>query len=676
MELMNELSQVLFKVKHRLYITPNQCRTLLKHCAATQSLTKTKQIHASIITSGFLIGPLCSILTSAYAMCGCIHNARELFDEMPERNVVLYNNMIGMYLHNGLAYDALKLFVQMLQLGHCHPDGYTYPFVIKACGDSSLGKLGLVFHGRTLKDGFEMDTIVQNSLLTMYMNWRERKAAKKVFDATWDRSVVSWNAMISGYFKNGCAREALEVFNRMVDLGLEPDHATVVSVLPACGYLKEFGTGRRVHMFVEKKGLVNSIVVMNALVDMYVKCDSMDGARFVFDGMDEKDVVTWTSMINGYILKGDARSALALCQLMQLEDIMPNSVTIASLLSVCGNSYHFSDGKCIHGWAIRQKLESEVIVETALIDMYAKCKRIDLSFLIFSRTSKSITAQWNALLSGYVRNDLAGEAIELFKQMKMEAIVADDATLNSFLPSYTILADLRQAMNVHSYVIKFGFLSSIEVATELIDIYSKCGSLESAHDIFNGIPKRLKDIIVWSVIIAGYAMHGDGATAILLFKQMIQSGVEPNEVTFTSVLHACSHAGLVDEGLNLFTFMLENHREMPSSDHYTCIVDLLGRAGRLKEAYDLIRTMPFKPNHAVWGALLGACVIHENVELGEVAAKWLFELEQDNAGNYVLMAKLYAASGRWKDVENVRNRMNEIGLRKAPARSLIEVRRL
>lgn len=673
---MNELSRVLFKVKHRFNITPNQCKSLLKHCAATQSLTNTKQIHACIITSGFLIGSLRSILTMAYALCGYIHHAHRLFDEMSDRSVVLYNNMIRMYLHNGLAYDALRLFVQMLEFGHCHPDGYTYPLVIKACGDLSLGKLGLVVHGRTLRVGFEMDTVVQNSLLAMYMNWRERKAAKMVFDAMWDRSVVSWNAMISGYFKNGCAGKALEVFNRMVDSGLEPDHATVVSVLPACGYLKELEAGRRVHMFVENKGLGNSIVVMNALVDMYVKCDSMDEARFVFDTMNEKDVVTWTSMTNGYILKGDARSALALCRLMQLEDIMPNSVTIASLLSVCGNSYHFSDGKSIHGWAIRQKLESEVIVETALIDMYAKCKRIDLSFLVFARTSKSITSQWNALLSGYVRNDLAREAIELFKQMQFEAIDADDATLNSFLPSYTITGDLHQAMNVHSYVIKSGFLSSIEVATGLIDIYSKCGSLELAHNIFNGIPKQLKDIIVWSVIVAGYAMHGDGASAILLFRQMIQSGVEPNEVTFTSVLHACSHAGLVDEGLNLFKFMLDNHRATPCSDHYTCIVDLLGRAGRLNEAYDLIRTMPFRPNHAVWGALLGACVIHENVELGEVAAKWLFELEPDNTGNYVLVSKIYAASRRWKDVENVRNKMNEIGLRKSPAHSLIEVRRL
>jgi pentatricopeptide repeat protein len=218
-----------------------------------------------------------------------------------------------------------------------------------------------------------------------------------------------------------------------------------------------------------------------------------------------------------------------------------------------------------------------------------------------------------------------------------------------------------------------GFVSNIQVATSLIDIYSKCGSLESAHKIFNTIPVDVQDIFVWSIIIAGYGMHGHGETAVLLFKQMVQSGVKPNDVTFTSVLQSCSHAGLVDDGLYLFKFMLKDHQTIPNDDHYTCMVDLLGRAGRMDEAYDLIKTMPFMPGHAVWGALLGACVMHENVELGEVAAKWLFELEPDNTGNYVLLAKLYAALGRWEDAENVRQRMDDIGLRKAPAHSMIGV---
>lgn len=579
-----------------------------------------------------------------------------------------------MYVQKGVPFDALSVFVEMLSSGQCRPDNFTYPFVIKACGDLLLLNVGLVVHGKTLMAGLDLDTFVQNSLLAMYMNCGEKEEARRVFDAMWERSVVSWNTMINGYVRNGCAKEAMMVFSWMMDVGVEPDCATMVSVLPACGYLKDLVSGRKVHALVEEKGLGKKIAAKNALVDMYAKCGSMDEARLVVDKMGERDVVTWTTMINGYILNGDARSALALCQLMQFDGVRPNSVSIASLLSACGSLCSLEYGKCFHGWAIRQRVESDVIVETALIDMYAKCKKIYLSLRVFAKTTKKRTVPWNAILSGYIHNGLAREAIEYFKQMLMEALQPNDATLNSLLPAYSILADLQQATNIHCYLVISGFLSSTEVATGLIDIYSKCGSLESAHKIFSGVPEKEKDIILWSVIIACYGVHGHGEIAVSLFNQMVQSGVKPNEVTFTSVLHACSHAGLVDKGFNLFKFMLENHKMSPRPDHYTCLVDLLGRAGRLDEAYDLIKTMPFKPNYAVWGALLGACVIHENVELGKVAAKWLFELEPENTGNYILMAKIYATAGRWKDAENVRRMMNEIGLRKTAAHSLVEVR--
>ncbi|XP_041002609.1 pentatricopeptide repeat-containing protein At5g39350-like [Juglans microcarpa x Juglans regia] len=677
---MNGASHALSKTKQLLATTAARCQSLFRNFAATRSLTKIKQLHAHTIISGLLSSSkstgIRSAVAAAYALCGDVRFARKLFDEVSDRSLFLYNVVIRMYIQNGLPYDALNVFVQLLASGQCRPDNFTYPFVIKACGDLSLLNVGVVVHGRTLVAGFDSDTFVQNSLLAMYMNCGEKEAARQVFDTMREWSVVSWNTMINGYFRNGCPKEATMIFNWMMDVGVEPDCATMVSVLPACAYFRDLVLGRRINALLEEKGLGKNIAVKNALVDMYAKCGSMDEARLVFDNMGERDVVTWTTMINGYILNVDARSALALCRLMQSDGVRPNSVSIASLLSACGSLCSIEYGRCLHGWAIRQKIESDVIVETALIDMYAKCKKVYLIFRVFGKTTKKRTVPWNALLSGCIHNGLAIEAMKIFKQMLMEAVQPNEATLNSLLPAYAILADLQQASNIHCYLVRSGFLASIEVATGMIDIYSKCGSLESAHQIFRGVPEKRRDIVLWSVIIAGYGVHGHGEIAVSLFYQMVQSGVKPNEVTFTSVLHACSHAGLVDKGLHLFKFMLENHQMSPCPDHYTCIIDLLGRAGRLNEAYDLIRTMPFKPNHAVWGALLGACVIHENVELGEVSAKWLFELEPENTGNYVLMAKIYAALGRWKDAENVRGMMNEIGLKKAPAHSLVDVRSL
>ncbi|KAK9272813.1 hypothetical protein L1049_003191 [Liquidambar formosana] len=428
--------------------------------------------------------------------------------------------MIRMYVYNGLPYDVLQLFVEMLVSGRHSPDNFTYPFVIKACGELSLLSLGVTIHGRTFMSGFDSNTFVQNSLLAMYMNCGEKEAARRVFDAMQERSVVSWNTMISGYFRNGCAEEALMVFRWMMDVGVEPDCATVVSVLPACGYLMDLDLGRVVCGLVEEKGLGNKIAVRNSLVDMYAKCSRVEEARVVFDKMDERNVVTWTTMINGYILNGDARNALMLCRLMHFEGVRPNSVTVISLLSACASLHFLSHGRCLHGWAIRGNLESDVIVETALIDMYAKCNYVDLSFRVFSKTSKKRTAPWNAILSGCIHNGLPREAIELFKEMLMEAIDPDGATLNSLLPAYAIIADLQQGTNIHGYLIKSGFLSRIDVATGLIDIYSKSGSLDSAHKIFNGIPKKAKDIVSWSTIIAGYGMHGHGKAAVSLFNQM------------------------------------------------------------------------------------------------------------------------------------------------------------
>lgn len=515
----------------------------------------------------------------------------------------------------------------------------------------------------------DADEYVQNSLLAMYMSSGEMEAARQVFDEMCDQTTVSWNTMLSGYYMNGCTKEALVLLNWMKSMGVKFDSVTVVSVLPGCGYLKAVEMGRGVHAHAEVCGLGGNVKVKNTLVDMYVKCSRMKSARLIVDRMQERDVVTWTTLVAGYILNGDARSALAICPLMQGDGVIPNSVTVASLLSACASLHALKHGGCLHGWAIRRKLESEVMVETALIDMYAKCNCVDLSFRVFDGSSKRRTIPWNAILSGYIHNGHAKEAIELFKKMLAEEVPINDATLNGLLPAYTIIVNLQQATNVHGFLIKSGFLLKIEIATCLVDIYSKCGSLVSAHEVFNEVPEERNDVFLWSVLISGYGMHGNGKVAISLFDKMVGSGVKPNEVTLTSVLQACSHAGLVDEGLALFNFMLKNHLIHPQNDHYTCIVDLLGRSGRLCEASEVIRTMPFRPNHVVWGALLGACMIHGNIELAEIAANRLFKLDPDNTGNYILLAKIYAEAGRWREAENVRCRMNEIG-RKVPAQSL------
>ncbi|GFZ19262.1 tetratricopeptide repeat (TPR)-like superfamily protein [Actinidia rufa] len=345
---MNGTSNVVSKTKNLLTPTAiDQCGSLLHHYATTKSLTSTKKLHAHIITSGLLLSSrrsnhLLSLLTTAYAACGHLSRARKLFDELSEPTLLVYNSMIRVCTLNGFSYDALQLFVELLNLGYPKPDKYTYPFVIKACGDLTLLELGVLVHG----------------------------GGQEGFDTMRERSEVSWNTMISGYCQNGCAEEALRIYNEMVDAGVEPNSATVVSVLPACGHMNDLKCGKQVHELVEKNSLGSNVSVKNALVDMYVKCGCMNEARLVFDKMEKRDVVTWTTMINGYNLNGDGSRALMLCPSMQMEGVRPNSVTVASLLSACADLNSLKQGRCLHGWALRQNLESDVPVETALIDIW------------------------------------------------------------------------------------------------------------------------------------------------------------------------------------------------------------------------------------------------------------------------------------------------------------------
>ncbi|XP_077230009.1 tetratricopeptide repeat (TPR)-like superfamily protein [Tasmannia lanceolata] len=664
-----------------LLLNASHCGFLLQTYGKKKSLPQCKQLHAYMIASGLLFSHnnsdqtarLTSKLSAFYAICGSTNQARIIFNEIVPKNAFLWNSMIIGYVNNGLSEDALHLFVKMLK-SEQKPDNFTFPFVLKACGELSLLELGMEIHGQVVAFGLQTDTYVQNSLLSMYMNCGEKEKARLVFDKMRNRTIVSWNTMIVGNFQNGYGDEALEVFDQMKDEGVEPDCATVVSVLPVCAYLKDLRRGTEVHKFVNAKGLGGHIAVRNSLLDMYAKCESLEDARRVFDEVKcERDVISWTAMIGGYVLNGYEREALALSHQMRVLGIRPNSVTLSTLLTACASLSSLKHGKCLHGSAVRLVLEFHVIVETALIDMYSKCGNVDLGYRVFINSSRK-TVTWNAIISGYTRNTLAREAIMLFKWMQSEKINPNVTTMICLLPAYACSADLQQAKNIHCYLIKSGFHLRVETATCLIDVYSKSGSLDSAHEVFHGLTK--KDIVSWSAIIGGYGMHGQCRAAILLFDQMVQSGVKPNEITFTSILYACSHAGFVDEGLYFFKSIVEDHHMKPRLDHYACIVDLLGRAGQIEEAHEIIKTMPFEPNHAVWGALLGACVIHEDVEIGRVAAEHLFKLEPENTGNYVLLANIYAAVGRWDDVKAVRKVMNERGLRKTPGCSLIEVRNM
>ncbi|KAH9326423.1 hypothetical protein KI387_006601 [Taxus chinensis] len=469
----------------------------------------------------------------------------------------------------------------------------------------------------------------------------------------------------------GIANEALELFQQMQLANILPNSITMVSLLQACSHLAAVGIGECIHSYVVRIGFQFDVILTTAFIDMYAKCGNMMIARKLFDKMSRRNEICWNAIVAGNVQNGLFSEALTLFNHMQLADVKPNCVTVISVLPACAHLTALHQGKWIHSYIIKSGFELDVAVETGLVDMYAKCGSIEIARFLFDNMSNRNVISWNAMIAAYIQNAHAGEAMTLFNQMQQVNLKADIVSVVSVVSACANLAALRQGKTIHGYIIKSGFQLNVVVGNSLIDMYTKCGSIENSRQMFNKMFKT--DVVSWNTMISGYGMHGQGEDALMLFSQMQQTDINPDYITFICVLSACSHAGLVEKGWEYFECMSRDYCITPKEQHYACMVDLLGRAGCLDEAEDFIKKMPYGPGASVWGALLGACKIHHNIHLGEHVAKQLFHLEPDKAGYYVLLSNIYAASGRWDDVSKIRTLMKDRGIKKMPGCSLIEV---
>eukprot|EP01018_Ginkgo_biloba_P003212 Gb_06361 [translate_table: standard] len=468
--------------------------------------------------------------------------------------------------------------------------------------------------------------------------------------------------------EQGRLQEALHIL-RVMDKHV--DTSTYVFLLQVCIQKKALSEGKFIHAHMNEKGFGPGRFLQNKLMNMYVKCGNLEEARRVFDRMHKRDVFSWTVMISAYSGHGFYEEALTLFRQMQRTGTQPNQLTFASVLPACANLAALEQGMEIHDDIIRNGFQSNVILESALVDMYAKCGNINKARHVFDKMLQRNVVCWNTMIAAYTRHGFSQEALTLFHQMQRTGIQPDQFTFASVLPACANLGALEQGMDIHEQIIKGGFQSNVFVENALVDMYAKCGSIENARNLFDKMLKR--DTVSWNAMIGGYAMHGYAKEALSLFEQMQSSGISPNHVTLVCILSACCHAGLVKEGWQYFKCMSEYYHIIPAMKHYVCMVDLLGRAGCLDEAQDFISKMPIKPDATVWRSLLGACRIHNNVELGEQVAEHLFELDPTNVGPYVLLSNIYAAAGRWDDSENVRRLMKDRKLKKQPGCSWIEV---
>eukprot|EP01018_Ginkgo_biloba_P030321 Gb_23084 [translate_table: standard] len=566
--------------------------------------------------------------------------------------------------------NFLAIFHDMFRPG-VPVDSETYASLLQVCADIKSLADGKLVHGHMLVTGIEQKNFLANKLVSMYAKCGSLVDGRLAFDTMKKRNAFSWNVMITGYVVHDYCEEALTLYHQMQCAGFQPDNFTFPFVLKACGKLASLREGKKIHDFIITSGFEPNIFVNSALVDMYAKCGSSQLARQVFDKMSQRNVVSWTAMIAGYTQNGEGNEALKLFQQMQMEGLKPNWVTIVSVLPASVLVASLQHGKEIHAYITRNEIESTVSLENALLDMYAKCGNIECARQVFERMIQRDVVSWNSIIAGYVQNGPANEALKLFNQMPSKSVKPDSVTITSVLPACARLGALQQGKDIHEQVRRNGFESIISVGNALIDMYAKCGCIEFACQVFDGMLQR--DVVSWTAIIAAYGMHGHGEDALRLFHDMQEVSLKPNHITFIAVLSACSHGGLVDEGWQYFNHMVRDYGISPGLEHFACMVDLLGRAGKLDEAYNFIKKMPIEPDAAVWGALLGACKIHSNIEIGQRVADHLLELKPGNAGFYVLLSNIYADAGRWDDVAKVRVIMKDSRVKKSPGCSWIEV---
>ncbi|CAA0829297.1 Pentatricopeptide repeat-containing protein [Striga hermonthica] len=558
----------------------------------------------------------------------------------------------------------------MLSSTDVRPDFYTFPSILKACKSLCDGAL---FHCWVLKLGFECDVFVAASLVHMYCRFGFSSRAYTIFRNMPFRDMGCWNSMISGFCQSGNHKKALAVFDEMILGGIAINAVTVSTILAICAQTYDSLCGMSIHLFTIKHGLESNIFVSNALINMYAKFGYMDCARNVFDHMGARDLVTWNSIIAAYEQHCCPQVALAFFHEMKSNKVQPDSLTLVSLSSCLAQTRDILCSKSIHGFVIRRCwITKDTIIGNSIVDMYAKLGILDSARRIFEQLPFKDVISWNTMITGYAQNGFASEAINLYRAMKeKDNLKPNQGTWVSVLPAYAHLGALRDGTRIHCLVLKQNLDADMYVGTCLIDLYGKCGRLGEAMLLFSEVPRETS--VTWNAVISCHGLHGLGQTSVRLFHDMLSERVNPDEATFLSLLTACSHSGLVDEGKRYFHSMEQEYGVKPTLKHYGCMVDLFGRAGLLEEAYKFIETMPVRPDSPIWGALLGASRVHGNVEMGQKASGQLFELDRENVGYYVLLSNIYANFGRWEGVDTVRSLARDRGLWKTPGWSSVEL---
>lgn len=643
--------------------------SLINACAALLDVGMGNLVHHHVLHLGFhsdlYVG---NALIDMYARFNQLGKARNVFDKMSHTDIVSWNTIISGYSSNGYWEESLNLFKELKNFGLVH-DFATVSSVLPACGGLVAFIDGGVVHGLVEKTGMRDDTLVSNGLLSMYFKFDNLEDCRKLFDETVAKDTITWNIVICGYSQSGLYEESIKMFQDMV-FKFEPDLLTITNVLCACAHIGELNYAKSVHKYMTRKGYTSDTTTSNILINMYAKCSDMVTAREIFDRMKFRDLVSWNSLINGYFRNGCYKESVNIFKMLKVV-LEPDFVTYVTLLSMSTQLVNLSQVKQIHSDLIKVGYDSCLVVGNALVDAYAKCGSTEDSLNQFDRMKCRDIVTWNSIIAACVHFDECDIGFKMITQMRKERVTPDEATMLGLLSICSVLSAKRQGKEIHACILRLGYHLHVPIGNALIEMYSKCGSLKNSVMIFEHM--KTKDVVTWTSLISAYGIYGEGRKAISAFEEMKRTGIGPDHIIFVSVIHACSHSGLVEEGQAYFNHMKEDYDIEPRIEHYASVVDLLSRSGLLAEAEEFIFSMPFTPDESIWGALLSACRSSSDVKIAERVAERIVELNFENTGYHILVSNVYATLGKWDKVRKIRKSLKHKGLKKDPGCSWLQI---
>lgn len=645
---------------------------VLKSCAVLEWFDFGVQVHGAAVKTAFDEDVVtASALVDMYGKCRRLDDSVRFFYQMPEKNWVTWSAVIAGCVQNNKFTKGVELFKEM-QRESIGVSQSAYASVFRSCAGVSAFRLGRQLHGHALKTNFASDMIVGTAILDMYAKCGRMTEAQKLFNFFPIRNLQSFNAIIIGYAQSYQGFQALQLFQILLKSDLGFDEISLSGAFSSCAVIEGYLEGIQVHALAVKSTFESNICVANAILDMYGKSGALAEACRIFYEMERRDAISWNAIIAAHEQNGNEEETLSHFVSMLQSRMEPDEFTYGSVLKACASQQTLNYGMEIHNRIIKSGMGLHSFVGSALVDMYCKCGMMKEAEKIHDRIEQQTMVCWNAIISGFSLQKESEEAQTFFSRMLEMGVKPDHFTYATVLDTCANLATVGLGKQIHAQIIKLEMQSDVYICSTLVDMYSKCGNTYDSKLTFEKATSR--DSVTWNAMICGYAQHGLGKEALKIFEDMIIERVVPNHATFVSVLRACAHIGLVEKGLHYFAMMSSDYGLAPQLEHYSCMVDLMGRAGQVGEALKLINDMPCEPDDVIWRTLLSICKIHGNIEVGEKVANSLLKLDPQDSSAYILLSNIYADAGMWDKVSDMRRIMRYNRIKKEPGCSWIEIK--